>query len=667
MSVGHSLNPKFKAIRRFLRSILSIAVITIATSASTSLQAQLVEFRPIPGFHWSSHIGITTYAGEFDASSTDRSAVGFGVSNSLTYQLSQVFGIGVGHTLALHPRIPDPSGRHNIQAFLIVQHARQRVTPFFKIGASNTIGGKILGFGPHLGFGLNIISSGTFSLFQETTINMVFPGSAVDGQSFSGGFDSIGTVGVGIKITDLGGFFGTRNIGLDEIFSSAEASNYRVRPGEAVNFSSGAKDESKVEFNWNFGDGFEESGKSVEHIFQQPGLYEVSLSAQNAGVSEEKSVFISVQDEALIAMATEVEEPGSPDLLTSGVDTIEGPVIESRPFSYASQIEPEQEQEPESSDDDPRVIVDDPIAEIIENEDPDININETAAKPKRTRVIILDGVRIEEEIPEDELPKSGKALADLDPIPSLETQSGGIADTLPTDTRNEVDETVNEVPNPEPVEEAEVETASTSVAEAQSNEPIIEEIQEEITEVQSEEVESESTKDTEPEDEVTTDITADTNTETEPETTNDAPIQADIQTTIIIVDGQEIEVEASSLKEEKRESTNDIAPDPDYVPLPIDREKLDEGVFTWVLAIYPSYDDATNTANQIGENTFVVEMRPEHEMFRIFSFHTKDGSARISYLTTFGAFETKQDAIDAMNDIPFEFQERPFMMEIRRF
>ena len=594
---------------------------------------------------------MTTYAGEFDASSIDRSAVGFGLSNSLTYQLSQSFGIGMGHTLAFHPRIPDTSRRHNLQAFFIAQHPRQRVTPFFKLGASNTIGGEVPGFGPHLGFGLNIISSGTFSLFQETTFNLVFPGRAIDGQDLSGGFDALGTVGVGIKITDLGGFFGTRNIGLEEIFSSAEISNYLVRPGESVRFSSGAKDESNVDFNWSFGDGFEDSGKSVAHVFEQSGLYEVKLSAQNAGVSEVKTIYISVQEEPTIAIASNaVDQAGTPDLLTSGVNTIDGPVREVQPFSYSSQIESPQEKELIEEETE-SAKMSEAFAEQVEVEDP--------AKPKRTRVIILDGVRIEEEIPEDELPQEEKVVAVINPIetevPSEIPDDSPAEETLPTDPEDT--ELADPISDPEIIVET---VAEEMVAETDAEDQTID--------INSDEPENNS------ESSETSDTPEKTDEAVEEPITVSVVDTVEVETTTIIVDGEEIEVATSSLEEDesKEESNSDtIIEDAETITdtssPQIDREELEEGVYTWVLAIFETSGEAVAAAKQLGADSFIVEMRPEYEMFSIFGFHTKDRSARINYLTTYGSFETKEDAINAMNDIPAEFQARPFMMEIRRF
>jgi hypothetical protein len=83
-----------------------------------------------------------------------------------------------------------------------------------------------------------------------------------------------------------------------ELQVRAEASDRRVKPGDAVTFTatlSGADAGEGVDVTWYFDDGRRGSGLSVTHRFRKPGTYKVSVGARSAADEPGADDFVAVR------------------------------------------------------------------------------------------------------------------------------------------------------------------------------------------------------------------------------------------------------------------------------------------------------------------------------------------------------------------------------------
>ncbi len=253
--------------------------------------AQSYSLAPLPSWHLAGHFGLTMYNGTLDAENLDRSAVGYGLGGELAYQMNNLLGIGVGYDGLYHPRVSSPRFRHSLQGFFRLQHPYTRVAPYIKLGAQYTQGGGGGGGGPLVGFGLNLNTGGTYSLFQELTFNIVFPGDALDGTERTSSFDALGFFGVGLRITDIKGFFGKRNVTLGTLTMPNA-----ITPDQDTPFMVDvAGNPPNTTYTWAFGDGTSEEGTTVRHAYEAPGLYPVTLTASNGGISKSEVRFVHVR------------------------------------------------------------------------------------------------------------------------------------------------------------------------------------------------------------------------------------------------------------------------------------------------------------------------------------------------------------------------------------
>jgi hypothetical protein len=249
------------------------------------------EFKPLPSLHLGLKFGLSMYDGTLDAANQDRSPVGGGLAFEVAYQFNNFLGIGGGLDAVSHPRLTSPKSRRTTQLFVRLQHASARVAPYLKLGANYAGGGDRAGFGPLVGVGVNVFSGGTYSIYQETTFNLVYPGDAVDGMEGANAYDALGFVGFGLRITDIRGFFGRRKIDIITVRGNRQTApgvnnHYEVETSQVHPIS--------VSYTWNFDDGTVRHGQRVEHVFQDSGLHTVTVSASNGGITSRRSMLVHV-------------------------------------------------------------------------------------------------------------------------------------------------------------------------------------------------------------------------------------------------------------------------------------------------------------------------------------------------------------------------------------
>lgn len=92
--------------------------------------------------------------------------------------------------------------------------------------------------------------------------------------------------------------------------TSVNASPNPVDEGEEVRFSSNVQGDTPVSHRWSFGDGFQASGQSPTHTYDEPGQYTARLEASNNVGSDSRTVTVRV-NRVLPEVCTTVSELGS--------------------------------------------------------------------------------------------------------------------------------------------------------------------------------------------------------------------------------------------------------------------------------------------------------------------------------------------------------------------
>lgn len=106
--------------------------------------------------------------------------------------------------------------------------------------------------------------------------------------------------------TRLGGCSSQRvpvNINVKQLFSEFTASATIAPPNLAISFASIGGDPTQI-YNWEFGDGTSGTGATINHIFRNPGIYEVKLTASlTNGCSETSSKVIRISEQGALGVA----------------------------------------------------------------------------------------------------------------------------------------------------------------------------------------------------------------------------------------------------------------------------------------------------------------------------------------------------------------------------
>jgi hypothetical protein len=133
----------------------------------------------------------------------------------------------------------------------------------------------------------------------------------------------------------------TVDIGADEfadpqmITGLQIASSQPKLSGEVINLAARAESGNDIDYSWDFGDKSQEDGPLPTHVYTNPGVYTVMLTAENSLGSQEISVDIEVSQSLGI-------DPGTNQATDDGVLSIAVPssAVESVSFVYTPQSMP---------------------------------------------------------------------------------------------------------------------------------------------------------------------------------------------------------------------------------------------------------------------------------------------------------------------------------------
>jgi outer membrane protein OmpA-like peptidoglycan-associated protein len=92
--------------------------------------------------------------------------------------------------------------------------------------------------------------------------------------------------------------------------TSVNATPNPVDEGEQVRFSSNVQGDTPITHRWQFGDGFQASGQSPTHTYDEPGQYTARLEASNNVGSDSRTVTVRV-NRSLPEVCTTVSELSS--------------------------------------------------------------------------------------------------------------------------------------------------------------------------------------------------------------------------------------------------------------------------------------------------------------------------------------------------------------------
>ena len=327
--------------------ILPFVALVALCFATTIASAQ----RPSNTLYIGVRGGATAYGGELDGTGTgpggaDESSLGwlfrdlgFGGGGEIGYQFTQGFSFGVGFLFGQYTNLDRPDVRNPITGavgvlntstsvsqiqglFRLILIPSWGISPYIQFGGvvargqgEDASGSGIIGYGPHLGGGLDIKLGRQASLFLEASGVWIFPDDAVDNSDPSASnlpwqddseHDDLMLYGGGLRY-----FFrapGNRvNVSVDC------SSELNVGQPGSFTASSNADATGPISYAWNFGEGTSATGMTVSHAFSAPGSYTVSVTADGPYNSDTDTCLVNVVDEPL-ALANCRVSPSSADI-----------------------------------------------------------------------------------------------------------------------------------------------------------------------------------------------------------------------------------------------------------------------------------------------------------------------------------------------------------------
>ncbi len=257
------------------------------------------------------HGGSSLYIGDQEAMRLDQPALGAFGGGELVHQFTPAVGLGVAAQIVRNPRLDEPdSYRSTLSALLrLTQPGSRRLSPYLQTGILYIIGASRGGSGPLAGVGFNVRVARTFSVFAEGNLQLVYPGDVLDGSQTADHFDGIGLVGVGIRISDLRGFFGRRPA-LEILairHAPAPEQELPVRFDADLNI-----DNTGARVVWTFGDGETRTGNPVQYTFRNAGIHEVVATATSNGGTAVHYLIIDVAAKEPPAVVTATRRESAP-------------------------------------------------------------------------------------------------------------------------------------------------------------------------------------------------------------------------------------------------------------------------------------------------------------------------------------------------------------------
>lgn len=211
--------------------------------------------------------------------------------------------------------------------------------PYLDAGANGTIGGaELVGGGPTVGLGLDISTGPSSSFYIESRANAVFPDEAVDGRADTQTprnpramdlpYDLLNVLlGVGFKM-DLAQ--GVSPPHVESIDGPSE-----IEAGTPAVFTARLDEgQASAEYEWTFGHGPPQVGRTVSYTFKTPGSYTVEFQAHNrAGSSEVQTMTVDVIDSPQPVRITSID--AHPNSVEQGSQVeFRAEVVGDQPMSF---------------------------------------------------------------------------------------------------------------------------------------------------------------------------------------------------------------------------------------------------------------------------------------------------------------------------------------------
>ena len=296
-----------------------LALWAVAVLLAASAHAQVV--RPSQSIYVLLRGSVAAYTGDLDSDPTNSpfniadgfDDPGFGVGGELGYHFNESLSFGLGLIYqdlpALNNADTNVEGGEAYQfqgLFRYLPLAGSRITPYLELGAALVSGqgteserggdgnGDVLGYGPVVGLGLDVVLTPRLGLFLGAQSTAVFPDVALDGSDPSA-FEGQDDDGEFDLLTNLGG-------GLRFAFRSPVRAPEIVRlecPTELTTDDTGSflvttDADADASTTWEWGDGTTSAGATAVHRFIAPGTYTVTATSSNRGGSDTESCVVDV-------------------------------------------------------------------------------------------------------------------------------------------------------------------------------------------------------------------------------------------------------------------------------------------------------------------------------------------------------------------------------------
>jgi len=258
-------------------------------------------------------VGGTSYHGDLSEVNEDLSMFDLGFSGGFGYVVSPVFSLRTEYRRGEYPRTDRPSargyfGRHNtglVATINLLPNASVR--PYLLGGMGMTFFGTYdkdpnfdPAFGPVIGGGFDFRLSDRFSFFTEAKWDFVLDDAAMDELTGDTGYDVLGYISGGLRMNLKSTLRPVRGLQM--------SGPRQAYVGDEVDFSATVDERvsAPLEYSWTFGDGRRGEGRSVVHVYMNPGTYEVSVFAINPVSQQSESMTITVDRRVVPASIAQV-------------------------------------------------------------------------------------------------------------------------------------------------------------------------------------------------------------------------------------------------------------------------------------------------------------------------------------------------------------------------